>query len=120
MSLASPILGGKYLWSGLGKGEGTDRDADKVWEKTNLRLRHYSRYFIFYLDGYGGFPTGWLYDLTVGTGTEQGQWPDKSVAVARQKCGSGEVAGRNRNIFKGREAGHCDGGIRSSFARYCA
>ena len=33
----------------------------------------------------GGFPTGWLYDLTVGTGTEQGQWPDESVAVVESR-----------------------------------
>ena len=33
----------------------------------------------------GGFPTGLLYDLTVGTGTEQGQWPDESVAVVESR-----------------------------------
>ena len=27
----------------------------------------------------GGIPTGWLYDLGVGTGTEQGQWPAPGV-----------------------------------------
>ena len=26
-----------------------------------------------------GVPTGWLYDLGVGTGTDQGQMPDQSV-----------------------------------------
>lgn len=28
-----------------------------------------------------GCPTGWIYDLGVGTGTEQGQMPDQSVSV---------------------------------------
>ena len=28
-----------------------------------------------------GAPTGWIYDLGVGTGTEQGQMPDQSVSV---------------------------------------
>ena len=28
-----------------------------------------------------GVPTGWLYDLGVGTGTDQGQMPDQSVSV---------------------------------------
>lgn len=29
----------------------------------------------------GGFPTGWIYDLKVGIGTEQGQKPDAAVQV---------------------------------------
>ncbi len=33
----------------------------------------------------GGLPTGWLYDLGVGTGTEQGQWPDENVAIVERQ-----------------------------------
>ncbi len=33
-------------------------------------------------------PTGWLYDLWVGEGTEQGQWPSVEVQRLRQQDGS--------------------------------
>ena len=41
---------------------------------------------VFFLWIMFGVPTGWIYDLGVGTGTEQGQMPDQSVSTVHTQA----------------------------------